>query len=251
MSSKYFKYRTAFQRKVHPYDLGVLTGLKRGSDDNHFLLKVYKLDASAFEYYYLYHLEYYLGKDERNNEKEFFAHVWRIVEKRIEYFEGRDPFSSKHALYVSNTEKLRAFQEFLTPRDKWNIRPNELLLTEKDNLIAELLEKIGTLEEKLSKLEDFEVSVKAMVQDDHLPTFIDLIHQLKDLTLPNGRKLLKSDYESPYYKLVAMYFTYEGKDIPISTARNYFVKKDPKDAKKGVKIEEHEKLFKIVPKDKD
>ncbi len=113
MSSKYFKYRKAFQRKVHPYDLGVLTGLKRGSDDNHFLLKVYKLDAYAFEDYYLYHLEYYLEKDERNNEKEFFEHVWRIVEKRIEYFEGRDPFSSKHALYVSNTGKLRAFQEFL------------------------------------------------------------------------------------------------------------------------------------------
>lgn len=130
------------------------------------------------------------GKDERNNEHDFFAHVWRIVEKRIEYFEGRgDPFSSKHALYVSNAEKLRAFQDFLTPRDKWNIRPNELLLMEKDNLIAELRQKIGTLEEKLAKLEDFEVSVKAMVQDDHLPTFIDLIYQLKDLPLPNGRKL--------------------------------------------------------------
>ncbi len=147
MSSKYFKYRRAFQRKVHPYDLGVLTGLKRGNDDNHFLLKVYKLDAYAFEDYYLYHLEYYLEKDERNNEKEFFEHVWRIVEKRIEYFEGRDPFSSKHVLYVSNTGKLRVFQEFLMRRDKWNIRPNELLLTEKDNLIAELREKIGTLEE--------------------------------------------------------------------------------------------------------
>lgn len=146
MSSKYFKYRTAFQPKVHPYDLGVLTGLKRGSDDNHFLLKVYKLDASAFEAYYLYHLKYYLEKDERNNEHDFFVHVWRIVEKRIEYFEGRDPFSSKHALYVSNTEKLRAFQEFLAPRDKWHIRPNELLLMEKDHLIAELREKIGTLE---------------------------------------------------------------------------------------------------------
>lgn len=62
MSSKYFKYRRAFQRNVHPYDLGVLTGLKRGCDDNHFLLKVYKLDASAFEDYYRYHLECYLEK---------------------------------------------------------------------------------------------------------------------------------------------------------------------------------------------
>lgn len=250
MKSQYFKTRKAFDFNAHPYALGNILGIRPGYEDNHFLLKIYGLDASTYEDYYRYHLDGYLSKNTDNREKDFFAHIWHIVSDRIAYFQGRDPFSSKHALYLSNIEKLKSFQSFLSPKDKWNIRPNELLLTEKDNLIAELRKKIGALEEKLSKLEDFEVSVKAMVQDDHLPTFIDLIHQLKDLTLPNGRKLLKSDYESPYYKLVAMYFTYEGKDIPISTARNYFVKKDPKDAKKGVKIEEHEKLFLIVPKKK-
>ena len=251
MSSKYFKYRKAFQRNAHPYDQGVLTGLRRGSDDNHFLLKIYKLEPASFEGYYQYHLDHYLSKDEGNSEKEFFAHVWQRVAKRIEYFESRDPFSSKHALYVANIEKLTVFQEFLSIKDRWNIRPNDALLKEKDAKIAELDEKIKELEKKLGKLEAFNVSGKAMIQDEYLSTFMDLIHQIKDLSLPNGRKLVRSDFDSPYYKLVAKYFTYKGKAISIDTARNYFVKKDPRDAKKGVKIEEHEKLFKIMPKDED
>lgn len=229
----------------------MLTGLKRGSDDNHFLLKVYKLEPSSFGDYYLYHLDYYLSKDEQNSEEEFFKHVWRIVFKRIEYFESRDPFSSKHALYVANIEKLRAFQEFLAPRDKWNIRPNDALLREKDGQIADLLAKIEEQQRELKEYRNFDVVVKAMVQDGYLATFMDLIHQMRALKLPNGRKLLMDDHASPYYKLVSKYFAYEGKDIPINSARNYFVKKDPKDAKKGVKIEEHEKLFKIVPKDQE
>jgi len=250
MSSKYFKYRKAFQRNAHPYDLGVLTGLRRGSDDNHFLLNIYKLEPSSFEEYYRYHLDHYLSKnEEKTSEKEFFAHVWQRVARRIEYFERKDPFSSKHALYMSNIEKLQEFQKFLLPRDKWNIAPSDVLLKEKDAKIAELYQKIEALEKELEDLKEFNVAVKAMIQDEHLPTFIDLIHQIKDLSLPNGRKLVRSDYDSPYYKLVAKYFAYGGKDIPINSARNYFVKKDPKDAAKGVKIEEHEKLFKIVPKD--
>lgn len=248
MSSKYFKYRKPFQFKSHPYDLGIITGLKRGHDDNHFLLKLYSHEATAYHDYYRYHLDYYLSRNAENSEKDFFAHVWNLVAKRITFFESRDPFSPKHALHVSNIEKLKSFQGFLSPKDQWNIRPNNMLLKEKEKLIADLREKIETLENRLSKLEEFEVSVKAMVQDDHLPTFIDLIHQLKDLQLSNGRKLLRADYDSPYYKLVAKYFTYEGKDIPINTARNYFVQKDVKDSKKGVKIPEDKKLFLIVPK---
>ncbi len=249
MSSKFFKYRKAFQRNAHPYDLGVLTGLRRGSDDNHFLLNIYKLEPSSFEGYYQYHLDHYLAKDEGNSEKEFFAHVWQRIERRIEYFERKDPFSSKHALYMANIDKLQEFQKFLLPRDRWNIAPSDVLIKEKDAKIAELNEKIEALEKKLRKFEAFNVSGKAMIQDEHLSTFMDLIHQIKDLSLPNGRKLVRSDFDSPYYKLVAKYFSHKGKAISIDTARNYFVKKDPKDAAKGVKIEEHEKLFRIVPKD--
>lgn len=250
MSSEYFKARKPFDRRPHPYELGNILGLKKGYADNHFLLKIYGLEAQLYEDYYLFHLQYYISK-RTGTEKEFLKHVWHIVENRIAYYRAQDPFSTKHALYLSNIEKLAAFLECVAKRDRWDIRPNDVLIREKNATIAELALEIETLNKRLEELKKFEVSVKAMIQDGHLPTFMDLIHQLKDLSLPNGRKLLKADYDSPYYKLVAKYFIYEGKDIPINSARNYFVQKDPKDAKKGVKIEEHEKLFRIVPKDQN
>lgn len=243
----YFKARKAFDFNPHPFDLGNILGLKMGYEDNHFLLKVYDLEEKIFQDYYQYHLEYYLSGGNRS-EKDFFSHVWHIVSDRIDYFKGQDPFSSKHSLHISNIRKLNEFLDFLAPLDKWNIRPDDMLIKEKDEEICRLRAELEALQKKLDDLEKYEVSVKPMVQDDHLATFIDLIQQLKNLTLPNGRKLLVSDYESPYYKMVSKYFVYNGKDIPVNTVRNYFVQKAPKDSMKGVKIPEDKKLFQIVPK---
>lgn len=247
MSSVYFKARKPFDFHPHPYELGNILGLKKGRANNHFLLKIYGLDVSRYEDYYLFHLQYYLSK-KTGTEKEFLKYVWNTVQNRINFFQSQNPYSSENPLYLSNIEKLEAFLECIAGRDRWNIRPNDILLKEKNAAIAQLKSEVRALQSKLSGLEEFEVSVKAMIQDEHLPTFMNLIHQIKELSLPNGRKLLKSDYDSPYYKLVAKYFTYEGKDIPINSARNYFVQKDGKDAKKGVKIPEDKKLFLIIPK---
>lgn len=247
MSSEYFKARRPFDFNPHPYELGNILGLQKGRANNHFLLKIYGLDVLKYEDYYLFHLQYYLTK-KTGTEKEFLKYVWNTVQNRINFYQSQNPFSPKNPLYLSNIEKLEAFLECIAKRDRWNIRPNDVLIREKDATIAGLKSEVEALQGKLSDLEEFEVSVKAMIQDGHLPTFMDLIHQIKELSLPNGRKLLKADYDSPYYKLVAKYFTYEGEDIPINTARNYFVQKDPKDAKKGVRIPKDKKLFLIVPR---
>ncbi|WP_286849203.1 hypothetical protein, partial [Sphingobacterium sp. UBA7253] len=246
MPQHYFKARKAFDFKPSPFAIGTIKGVPNGYEDNHFLLKIYGLEKAAFSYYYQYHLEYYLSGGNRS-EKEFFSHVWYIVSDRIDYFKGQDPFSSKHALHISNVMKLGEFLEFLTPLDKWNIRPNDMLIKEKDEEIAKLRSELEILQNKLADLEKYEVSVKPMIQDEHLPTLIDLLQQMKNLTLPNGRKLLVSDHESPYYKMVSKYFVYNGKDIPVNTVRNYFVQKDPKDSMKGVRIPDDKKLFDIIP----
>ncbi|MDQ1148270.1 MULTISPECIES: hypothetical protein [Sphingobacterium] len=247
MTATYFKARKAFDFNPNPFDLGNILGLKMGYEDNHFLLKIYGLEKGAFSDYYRYHLKFYLSGSNRS-EKEFFSHAWHVVSDRIDYFKGKDPFSSKHALHISNIKKLGEFLDFLAPLDKWNIRPNDMLLKEKDEEIVKLRSEQEILRNKLADLEKYEVSVKPMIQDDHLPTFIDLLQQMKNLSLPNGRKLLVSDHESPYYKMVSKYFVYNGKDIPVNTARNYFVQKDPKDSMKGVRIPEEKKLFEIIPK---
>ncbi|MBB1643624.1 hypothetical protein [Sphingobacterium sp. UME9] len=249
MPIRYFKCRKPFQINAHPYELGNILGLKKGYDDNHFLLKLYSIDHSDFKSYYSFHLEYFSNRNPSTREKIFFSHVWSIVNVRIGYFETKDPFSAKHPRYVSNIQKLKEFRDFLSNYDYNNMLPQGELIKKKDSIIAELNRKLEQRDRRLKKLEEYEVSLKIMIQDDHLPTLIDLIHQIKELTLPrSSRKLLKSDYDSPYYKLISKYFSHQGKDIPINTARNYFVQKSAKDATKGSKVPEDKKLFSIIPR---
>ncbi|MDR2276176.1 MAG: hypothetical protein LBF27_35055 [Sphingobacterium sp.] len=174
MSAYYFKARKTFDFKPHPFAIGTIKGVPNGYEDNHFLLKIYSLKKAVFDDYYQYHLEYYLSGGNRS-EKEFFSHIWHIVSDRIDYFKGQSPYSSKHPLYISNIRKLNEFQSFLSPLDKWNIRPNDMLIKEKDEEIAKLRLELEILRNKLTDLDKYEVSVKPMIQDEHLPTFIDLL----------------------------------------------------------------------------
>ncbi|MCA5005649.1 hypothetical protein [Sphingobacterium bovistauri] len=240
MASQYFKTRKAFDFKAHAYALGNIMGVRPEYEDNHFLLKLYSLDESLYGDYYGYHLDYYLLKRADNKEKDFFTHIWYIVSDRIAYFQGRDPFSLKHAFYLSNIDKLKAFQSFLSPKDQWNIRPNDVLLKEKDELIAKL-------QKENKQLSNFRVNRKIEIYDDHFTTVIDLLQQLQTLKLPNGAPLLRRDQQSPYYKILSNYFSNNKKEISLDTARNYFVDKAPEDAQKGVEIPENRKLFRIIP----
>jgi len=247
MGLKYFKSRKRFDFSPHPFDVGNIFGLKTGYGDNHFLLKIYGLDKAEFEAYYTHHLNHFISTG-KGTEKDFLAHVWQIVQKRIEYFERKDPFSSGHPRHLSNIGKLTELQQYLGTRDKWNIRPNDVLLKEKDGKIAELEAHILDLEEQLKAHTKYGISQKVYVEDGYLPTLIDLIQQLRVVELPSGRNLLKSDHHSPYYKLIAKYFNHGGKEIPLDTARNYFVGKGEAPIK-GSQVPEDRKLFRIVPAD--
>ncbi|WP_245826869.1 hypothetical protein [Parapedobacter luteus] len=72
----------------------------------------------------LFSLDYFLSTGQ-GTEKDFLAHSWHIVQKRIEHLERKDPFSSEHPRYLSKIGKLTKFQQYLGTRDKWNIRPND------------------------------------------------------------------------------------------------------------------------------
>ena len=240
MASQYFKTRKSFDFKAHAYALGNILGVSPGYEDNYFLLKLYSLDESFYRDYYSYHLDYYLSKRADNKEKDFFTHIWYIVSDRIAYFQGRDPYSLKHALYLSNIEKLKSFQSFLSPKDQWNVRPNDVLLKEKDELIAKL-------QKENKQLTNFRVTRKIEIYEDHFTTVIDLLQQMQTLKLPNGAPLLRRDQQSPYYKILSNYFSNHKKEISLDTARNYFVDKAPEEAQKGVEIPENRKLFRIIP----
>ncbi|MCX2450073.1 hypothetical protein OQX61_02210 [Pedobacter sp. PLR] len=204
------------------------------------------MDQTYFSYYYNHHLDYSL-KNNLASEEDFFHHVWHIVETRIKHFEMQDPFSSKHAMHRQNLAKLQLFQKYLNSIDEWDARPSHIVIAEKDELIQNQKAKLEKLSTKLAELNEYEVSLKILIDDGHLPTFIDIIQQLREVQLPSGRKLLKSDHKIPYAKMIARYFSHGGKDIPIETARNYFVDKKGDVAIKGTSIQSEHRLFKVVP----
>ncbi|MFD2967736.1 hypothetical protein [Sphingobacterium bambusae] len=250
MASPYFKARRPFDFRPHPYEIGNILGAKKGFEDNHFLAKVYDLDTADYRPLYDFHLQHFQNTA-KGTEAVYFRHIWQLAEGRIAYFKSRNPFSSDRENHEYRIAKLHDFMEFLRSIDQWNVRPLEEIIVEQNTALEKQQNEIQRLREKIAELEQYNVSQKIMVQDNHLSTFVDLLQQLADLELPNGRKLLRSDHQSPFYKMLCRYFSYDGKDIPINTARNYFIRKDAKDAKKGVVIPEEKKLFQIVMRHTD
>lgn len=246
MKKPYFKPRKAFSFSPHTYDIGTALGLWRNHDDNHFLLKIYNLKEINYGEYYNYHKSYAI-KNNITNEEDFYRYVWQIVKNRIRYFEHQNPFSSSHATDVSHLHKLQQFQRYLYSIDKWNARPSQLIIAEKEELITQQKQEIYELRERLNQLNQFEVAQKIRIEEEHLATLVDLIKQMREIKLPSGRLLLRCDNKSPYSKMISKYFSIGGKDIPTETTRNYFVEKKGDVATKGTAVKLEQQLFKITP----
>lgn len=246
MKKTYFKPRKPLSFSPHPYDIGTLLGLWRNHDDNHFLLKIYHLNENKFEEYYNYHLSYTLEND-IGIEENFYSHVWQIVKNRIRHFEQQDPFSSSHAMHITNMHKLQSFQKYLHSIDKWNARPPHLIISEKDELITQQKMEIEELKASLNQFKQYEVAQKIRIEEEHLATLVDLIKQMRELKLPSGRLLLRCDNKSPFSKMISKYFSIGGKDIPTETTRNYFVDKKGDVSTKGTDVKSEQQLFKITP----
>lgn len=246
MSISYFKPRQLFDISPHPYDIGTLLGFWHDHDDSHFLLKIYKLSESHFDDYYRYHLKYSLD-NHIASEEDFFRHVWQIVQNRIRHYEMQDPFSANHTIHKRSIKRLRQFQSYLNSIDRWNARPAHVIIAEKEQTIQDQKMEIERLQTRLSNLNQYEVAQKIRIEDEFLPTLIDLIQQMRTLQLPFGRKLLRSDHKSPYPKMISKYFSHGEKDIPIETVRNYFVEKRGDVAAKGTTIKPEHRIFEIVP----
>ena len=102
-------------------------GLWHSHDDNHFLLKIYRIDEKEFSNYYDYHLNYAIGNN-LISEEDFFRHVWQIVQSRTKHFEMQDPFSNNHGMHRHNLAKLQQFRKYLASIDEWNARPANIVI---------------------------------------------------------------------------------------------------------------------------
>lgn len=217
-------------------------------EDNFFVLKIYNLDSAEYDAFYQYHLTHYLKANPAQEEK-FFKHVYDVVINRIKHFKRQDPFSSKYAVGLENSRKLEEFLDYVKTIDRWHkTEPIESVIGDKDNQIDRLKQRIAELESQLKEANKYDAAEKIVIDKGGIPAFMDLVHKIQDLALPNGNKLTRSQTQSPWYKMIAKYFIHGDKEISINTARNYFpAQKDDKSAK-FIEIAEKDKLFKIVSK---
>ncbi len=244
MLHSYFKIRDPWNFKPHQFEIGT-PFIRSSFHDNHFFLKLHKLQENKFPDFYNYHLRHYL-ENFPGGEQDFHRYLSDIVSTRIAHLKLTDPFTRKALHAKRQMQQLTAFQKFLGSIDQWkSSQALEVVIAEKNNEIAGLKNQISELSDLLQALRQFEPSTKIDIRDKHLPTFIDLIHQLQDLVLPSGHRLFNFQGQSAWYKLVSKYFTHDRKPIPIETARNYFPVQKEKTSK-AVEVPKGLQLFTIV-----
>lgn len=151
MNAKYFKLRKSLDFFPHPYDIGNAFHLWNRTADNQFLLKLYKLDEDEYKDYYSYHLDHNL-KNEIINEEEFFKKLWYLVAGQISHIKNSEIPDSSRGLQAETVYKLEQFQEFLSNIDRWNARPANLLIAEKDFMILYYKEENNRLKKQLEDL---------------------------------------------------------------------------------------------------
>jgi hypothetical protein len=248
MNTSFFKHRGRFDFSPHRYEIGRPVIQNKKIEDNFFLLKLYLLEEAAYPALYQFHLEYFLNINP-NQEETFFNHVRDIVVSRIRHFKRLDPFSGNYAANMECTRKLEAFQKFLATVDQWQqSKPIENVINEKDILINSLKEQVKKLEAQVKEYSKYEAGEKIAIHKGNLPAFMDLVLQLQELTLQNDHKLLRSQAQSPWYKMIAKYFLHGEHEIPIDTARNYFAAQKQDKPAKFIQISEKDKLFVITGK---
>lgn len=246
-SKEYFKPCIRFKRREHPYDIGMPFSWWTSHYDRHFLNNIYERNESEFDAFYHYHLSHFLKVNPGDEESEFFRHVWDIVHDGIAKLIDDDKIDSKTKHERTNKQKLhlRTFAAYLNSIDQFNARPSHIVIAEKDAIIAKQQQQIAEYQQQLQELNKLEVKQKVMVEESHLPTLIDLLQQIIDLSLPSGRFFLKCDNISPYYKMVSKYFSKGSSPISKETVKNYFGDKE-KNTPPKTPIPAEKKLFRIV-----
>ncbi|HEY2582706.1 MAG TPA: hypothetical protein VGI43_12910 [Mucilaginibacter sp.] len=247
-TNPFFRFRGRFDFSPSRFEIGNPIIQNKVQADNFFLKKLYQLSEDEVEHFYHFHLSYFLASH-RNQEETFFKHVYDVVINRIKHFKRLDPFSQKYSRALESTRKLEAFLTFLKSIDQWHkTEPIESVIGDKDNQINKLKLRIAELEGQLKEAVKFDTPEKVLIDKGALPVFMDLFDQMKDLRLPNGNKLARSQTQSPWYKMIAKYFMHGDKEISIDTARNYFPAKKGDKPAKFIEIAEKDKLFKIIRK---
>ncbi|RKR82788.1 hypothetical protein BDD43_2976 [Mucilaginibacter gracilis] len=248
MPNRYFKARKPFDLNPHKYDIGIVTGLKKGYEDNLFIYRLFQLPEREYSLYYEYHLVYYLSKFPQG-EREFFTFVWQIVLRRIRYIETKNPFNSSHATDMEILDKLSRFQKYLRSIDQWHTEKTlPEIIAEQHEEIVRQKEENTQLKNELKEAKKLETKEYIDIPEGYLLTFLDLCLKLQSTILPDNRKeLVFSQTQMVWCKMIAKYFREGNEEINLETIRRYFPADKENPGKKYSVIPPQMRLFEITP----
>lgn len=241
---EYFKFRDPFDKSPHKFEIGNPIKFDRKKGDNFFFKKFFSLEFEEYAEYYQFHLDWFVLNND-NTEKDFFTHVLDKIDDQIAHYHKK----SITALdTITGLDALRKFKDVIGKFDKWHIKKGlETVLSEKDIEILKLKKEILLLEEQIKSLSRYEPDQKIRLPEGNLTQLIDLVKQIQELETPDGKKLARSQSQSPWYKMIGRYFQHGESEISLETLRNYFPANKTGKLIKGSDVSESTKLFKIVP----
>lgn len=241
---EYFKFRDPFDKSPHKFEIGNPIKFDRKKGDNFFFKKFFSLEFEEYAEYYQFHLDWFVLNND-NTEKEFFTHVLDKIDDQIVHYHKK----SITALdTITGLDALRKFKDLVGKFDKWHIKKGlETVVSEKDIEILKLKKEILLLKKQIKLLSRYEPDQKIRLLDGNLTQLIDLIKQIQELETPDGKKLARSQSQSPWYKMIGRYFQHGESEISLETLRNYFPANKIGKLIKGSDVSESNKLFKIIP----
>jgi hypothetical protein len=250
MSLDYFRPRDTFDFSKNTLDIGNYLHWNKRSFLKHFFLRIFAIDASRWAEFYNHHLKYYLSKNTDGKEVYFFKKFWSLIETRLKTLVEKDIYESKnHERDQLEIEHLRSLTDFLISVDKWNSHETEKAINirlqmENHRLTNKLMER----DEEVKMYKSKETTDKINLHSDSYLVLVDLLLQLQDLKLDDGKELLFSRTQAVWMKMINNYFTEDHEEIKLSTLKRYFsADKDNPANVKYAPVPANKKLFKIVP----
>lgn len=247
MSELYFCPRKQFSFFTDTFDIGTWHKHWKREQLNRFVLrKIFQIGAQRFPEFYSYHLAYYKSTQQNADESKFHQYLWDEVNDDLKRLKKLSIYSKNNAENLLMKNTLVSVIEYLRSIDKWNASETaEATIARQQVRITELENENKTLINLLKEFKQLDTNDYINIADGYRDTLLDLMLQLQEVKLPDGKELVLSQTQAAWTKMICKYFREGDQEIKNNTIRRYFPsdKRDP-----GIKhapIKEKFKLFQI------
>jgi hypothetical protein len=246
MRAIYFKHRHWTNLSKDTNDIGRPLFWPKNREDNHFLYRLYDKPEDKFSIFYKYHLDNFLKLYPDAEEKEFFKHVWDIVDDTIGELKVKDRYTSRHPMEFRNKQHLKSFLEYLKTIDQWDTGlTKDEIIADKEGEIRSLKEQLVELKEELKAARKLETEDFINIQDGQLLSFLDLCLKIQRLLI-DGKELVFSQTQTVWVKMICKHFRHGNKEIKFDTIRRYFPGNPNEPSRRSAPIPAKSQHFQIV-----